>query len=110
MGNKIIKKIFNSQTSYIWNENVECNYLYLENSKRYFSNLYNARGFLLLNEVYKHFGLDITSESCIFGWIKGSYSPSFEYKQIEDGFELAFECYEIYSKLPFEERIFNANG
>lgn len=53
-----------------WTSSAAQNKYFLRATQTYFNDLLNRRGFLFLNEVYSHLGLDETPEGQLMGWIR----------------------------------------
>lgn len=86
---------------------VQFNKMFFEMQKRYFIDVLQRQGFVLLRDVYDALGLQITKTSCVFGWVKEiSNTIDFHYYPKNDkseGFELKFRCYPILNFLESEE-------
>lgn len=56
------------ETSKEWHNDRELNEFLIRSSTRYFNDILTIRGWVLLNEVYKQFGLPQTPEGAVVGW------------------------------------------
>lgn len=50
-----IKIPMNKKRNWNWAEDVECNKIFVETSLRYVINLYRARGYIYLNDIFRVF-------------------------------------------------------
>lgn len=52
-----------------WRNNPEYNKVFLQAQQSYFNNMLQARGHVLLNEVYDALGIERSQAGCVVGWI-----------------------------------------
>lgn len=55
-----------------WNPQPEYNLIFLRASQSYANQQLQAKGFVLLNDVYDSLGMDRTKAGCVVGWLKGN--------------------------------------
>lgn len=65
-------KIFSSQTSSYWRNNLNLNIGYLKGIERMATNKLRAQGFLFLNDVLDSLDLPLTEAGCFCGWLYNS--------------------------------------
>lgn len=64
-------KLFN-ESNLNWNVTPELNALFLRGQEVYANQQLQAKGYLLLNDVYDSLGFERTSAGCVVGWVKGN--------------------------------------
>lgn len=70
-GGSIYAKFFDEYTKN-WKPEPEYNRIFIRAQQQYANDLLNARGHLLLNEVYDMLGIERSSAGCVVGWLKGA--------------------------------------
>ena len=63
-----VVKIFDNGLPY-WTNDLEFNMLFIKGSLHHCYDLFKARGYLFLNDVYKTLGFPLTRQGQIAGWI-----------------------------------------
>lgn len=76
-GDSIYAKFFNNETSKDWSPNPEANILFLRAQQQFANHRLNAKGYLLLNDVYKALGMKPTTAGAVVGWLKDSEGDGF---------------------------------
>lgn len=69
-GDSMYARWFNCDTSRDWSPNVENNILKLRATQDYANHRLNAKGYVLLNDVYEALGMTPTSAGSQTGWLK----------------------------------------
>lgn len=63
---------FFDEYSTSWNRNPERNLIFLNAQQNYANDRLQARGHLMLNEVYDMLGIEHTKAGCVVGWVVGN--------------------------------------
>lgn len=102
----IIKKKFD-QLSSSWTEDVKFNEVFLKSQQTYFHDILKHRGYVFLRDIYEALGIEISRESCIYGWTKVRNNIEFDFSQIGTtaDFELIFKCHPIINYLKIDKGI-----
>ena len=69
-GASIYARFFDNRST-SWSPQPEYNLLFLRSQQNYANERLQARGHVLLNDVYDALGLDRSPEGCVVGWVKG---------------------------------------
>ena len=95
----IYARVFDENSPY-WTEDIEYNREFLRLQQQYFNDLLRARGYILLNEVYKQLGIPTSESFKSIGWI---YDPSNETidSYIDFGLDYSWRQFELRSALDF---------
>lgn len=104
MKERIFRKRFDKNCPQ-WDPTKSVNKTFLNTEKWYFNTLLRNRGFVLLQDAYDSLGLEITKESCVYGWhSKVSEKIKFDFYRTHGAseFDLVFTCYPILDYLKRE--------
>lgn len=64
-------RLYDRDTTDEWQEQPEYNIAFIKCQERYANQRLQAKGHVLLNDVYDALGLARTKEGCVVGWVKG---------------------------------------
>jgi hypothetical protein len=64
------------ETNEMWSRVPGQNQMNLSNQQNWLNNRLNARGYVLLNDVYKSLGFPDTPEGCVVGWLRRDHEDS----------------------------------
>ena len=70
-GPSMYARYFEQGVNSSWSSNPDYNLIVLRGQQQMANDRLNARGHLMLNDVYEALGFDHTPEGCVVGWVKG---------------------------------------
>lgn len=70
-GESVYSKWF-TEKNQNWRHNTEYNLTFLQGVQNMATHRLTANGYLLLNDVYEHLGMERTREGCVVGWVLGN--------------------------------------
>lgn len=97
---------FFNESSPHWQDDPECNRLWVQCQQEYLNNLLRARGHVFLNEAYDALGLERSSAGQVVGWVIGGEGDNY----IDFGLFSAYQARNFDAREPTILLDFNVDG